>query len=403
LGSKSTDDQKDTGVFSISDAKRFGGCACCNGVPFQATTASGTSLSPPTNLEAGEDPRRAAGSNRLIIDCHGHYTTEPQELLDWRKRQIAAIGDHAQTPSVDSLKISDDQLRQSVESAQLRLQRERGTSVTIFSPRASGMSHHIGDAAVSAAWSRVSNDLIYRLTTLYPKNFVGVCQLPQSPGVEPKTCIAELTRCITELGFVGCNLNPDPSGGYWTAPPLTDRCWYPLYEKMVELDVPAMIHVSAAANPAFHTTGSHYINGDTSAFMQLLTSDLFKDFPTLRLIIPHGGGAVPYHWGRYRGIAQDQKRPPLSECVLQNIFFDTCVYHQPGIDLLTKVIPAENILFASEMVGAVKGIDPQTGFNYDDTRRYIDGAPNLNEEEKRAIFAGNAKRVYPRLPTSIFN
>ena len=60
----------------------------------------------------------------------------------------------------------------------------------------------------------------------------------------------------------------------------------------------------------FHTTGAHYINGDTTAFMQFLTSDLFKDFPTLKFVIPHGGGAVPYHWGRYRGLAQDMKRPP---------------------------------------------------------------------------------------------
>jgi 4-oxalmesaconate hydratase len=379
-------------------------CSCCSLGPFQAMASSGSPLSAATNLEASEGPRRAVPSGSgLIIDCHGHYTTEPQELLDWRKKQIAAIGDRSQMPSVDQLKISDDQLKQSVEGAQLKLQRERGTSATIFSPRASGMSHHIGDAAVSSAWSRVSNDLIYRLTKLYPKNFIGVCQLPQSPGVEPKTCIAELTRCVEEFGFVGCNLNPDPSGGYWKDPPLTDRWWYPLYEKMVELDVPGMVHVSAAANPVFHTTGSHYINGDTTAFMQFVMSDLFKDFPTLRMIIPHGGGAIPYHWGRYRGIAQDQKRPPLTESVLKNVYFDTCVYHQPGIDLLTKVIPAENILFASEMVGAVKGIDPTTGFNYDDTRRYVDGSANLTAEQKRAIFADNAKRVYPRIPASIFN
>jgi 4-oxalmesaconate hydratase len=393
-------------VFAFSGSIHPNNCSCCSSpLLFQAEMASGRtfSVSPPINIEATEGLRRGAASSGQIIDCHGHYTTEPQPLLDWRKRQIAAIGDRSQMPSIDELKISDDELRQSVEGAQLRLQRERGTSMTLFSPRASGMSHHIGDAAVSEAWSRVSNDLIYRLTKLYPKNFIGVCQLPQSPGVEPKNCIAELTRCVEELGFVGCNLNPDPSGGYWKDPPLTDRWWYPLYEKMVELDVPAMIHVSAAANPVFHTTGSHYINGDTTAFVQFLMSDLFKDFPTLKLIIPHGGGAIPYHWGRYRGIAQDQKRPPLSESVLKNVFFDTCVYHQPGIDLLTKVIPAENILFASEMLGAVKGIDPETGFNYDHTRRYIEDSTLLSADEKRAILAGNARRVYSRIPAEIFN
>ena len=165
---------------------------------------------------------------------------------------------------------------------------------------------------------------------------------------------------------------------------------------MVELDVPAMIHVSASCNPNFHTTCAHYLNADTTAFMQLLTSDLFKDFPTLKFVIPHGGGAVPYHWGRYRGIAQDLKRPPLQELLLNNVFFDTCVYHQPGIELLLKVIPADNILFASEMVGAIRGIDPQTGHYFDDTKRYIDAIDWVSADDKRKIFETNARRVYSR-------
>jgi 4-oxalmesaconate hydratase len=324
----------------------------------------------------------------MIVDCHGHYTTAPQSLWDWRKRQAAG-----ERPGL--LKISDDQIRDSLEGAQLKLQRERGTDVTFFSPRASTMEHHVGDASISLEWTRLSNDLIHRCCSLYPENFVPVCQLPQSPGVAPKESVGELLRCVKEMGFVGLNLNPDPSGGNWKDPPLTDRWWYPVYEMMVELDVPAMVHVSSSCNPNFHATGAHYINADTTAFMQFLTADLFKDFPALRFVIPHGGGAVPYHWGRYRGLAQDMKRPPLKELLLKNVYFDTCVYHQPGIDLMLKVIPAENILFASEMVGAVRGIDPETGQYYDDTKRYIQ-ASSISAADKQKIFEGNARRVYPR-------
>jgi 4-oxalmesaconate hydratase len=258
------------------------------------------------------------------------------------------------------------------------------------------MAHHIGDARVSGEWTRVCNDLIARAVDLYPDNFVGVCQLPQSPGANLASSITELERCVNDLGFVGCNLNPDPSGGHWTAPPLIDRFWYPFYEKMVELDVPAMVHVSSSCNACFHATGAHYINADTTAFMQFIQGDLFKDFPTLRMIIPHGGGGVPYHWGRYRGLAQDMKRPPLLDHVLGNVFFDTCVYHQPGIDLLVKVIPVENILFGSEMVGAVRGIDPETGDFFDDTKRYIDSS-TLSEADRQKVYCGNARRVFPRL------
>jgi 4-oxalmesaconate hydratase len=169
---------------------------------------------------------------------------------------------------------------------------------------------------------------------------------------------------------------------------------------MVELDVPAMVHVSASCTPVFHATGAHYINADTTAFMQLIQGDLFADFPDLRLVIPHGGGAVPYHWGRYRGLTDMLKKPSLDTHVMKNVFFDTCVYHQPGIDLLFDVIDVDNILFGSEMVGAVRGVDPQTGHYFDDTKRYVD-ALDITDAAKAQVFSGNARRVYPRLDASL--
>jgi 4-oxalmesaconate hydratase len=334
----------------------------------------------------------------MIIDCHGHYTTAPPELGQWRDQQIASLKNLSAAPAHADLQITDDQLRESIAANQLRLMDERGIDVTIFSPRASFMAHHVGDFETSAQWAAICNELCYRVSQLYPERFVPAAMLPQSPGVDPATCIPELTRCVEEFGAVALNLNPDPSGGHWTAPPLTDRSWYPIYEKMVEYDIPAMVHVSTSINPAFHTTGAHYLNADTTAFMQLVQGDLFTDFPTLRLVIPHGGGAVPYHWGRFRGLAMALKKPPLEEHVMRNVFFDTCVYHQPGIDLLLDVIPTHNILFGSEMIGAVRDIDPRTGHHFDDTRRYIENA-GLPAFELAAIQEHNARTVYPRLNT----
>ena len=135
-------------------------------------------------------------------------------------------------------------------------------------------------------------------------------------------------------------------------------------------------------------------------FMQLIEGDLFRDFPALRFIIPHGGGAVPYHWGRYRGLADMLKKPDLSGHLMNNVYFDTCVYHQPGINLLADVIANNNILFGSEMVGAVRGIDPTTGHYFDDTKRYVD-ALDISEAERHAIFEGNARRVFPRLDSQL--
>jgi len=330
----------------------------------------------------------------LVIDCHGHYTTAPQAHDAWRSAQIAAFNTGEKPPPYPD--IPDADIIETIERNQLKLIKERGADVTIFSPRASRMAHHVGDITVSKTWSEHCNTLIARVVDLFPQTFAGVCMLPQSPEADLTASIAELRRCVEDLGFIGCNLNPDPGGGHFKHPPLTDRYWYPLYEVMCELDVPAMIHVSGSCNPAMHATGSYYIAADTMAFMQLMEGDLFKDFPQLRLIIPHGGGAVPYHWGRYRGLADMLGQPDLSGHVMNNVFFDTCVYHQPGIDLLTTVIDTKNILFGSEMVGAVRGIDPETGQYFDDTKRYVDALP-LTPDERHAIFEGNARRVYPRL------
>ena len=89
----------------------------------------------------------------MIIDIHGHYTTAPKSLEAWRNQQIAGLADPRSTPSVDSLVITDDELRESIETNQLAKMRERGIDLTVFSPRASFMAHHIGGFETSAAWA----------------------------------------------------------------------------------------------------------------------------------------------------------------------------------------------------------------------------------------------------------
>ncbi|NMH96923.1 amidohydrolase family protein [Pseudonocardia acidicola] len=331
----------------------------------------------------------------MIVDCHGHFTTPPASHTDFRKAQLARLADPDLAEPV-LVPAGDDEIQEAVETNQLRLLRERGGDLMLFSPQASAMEHHIPDPAPARTWARTCNDLVARVVGLFPEHFAGVAQLPQTPGGGVADAVAELRRCVDELGFVGANLNPDPSGGHWTAPPLTDEHWFPLYEALVDLDIPAMIHVSASCTPAAHTLGAHYLNADTTVFMQLLQGDLFGRFPTLRFVIPHGGGAVPYHWGRFRGLADRLGRPPLDEHLMGNVFFDTCVYHEPGVRLLLDVIGPDNVLFASEMIGAVRGVDPMTGHYFDDTKRYVD-ACLTDPDARRAVFEGNALRVYPRL------
>jgi len=328
----------------------------------------------------------------MLIDAHGHYTTVPPGLRVFRALQISQMGKPVKKP----VAITDDEIRASLDTGQLKLMDERGIDLMLFSPMASAMGHHFGGPVISRHWTEVNNDLIHRVCRLYPARFVGVCALPQSPGVSPRECAEELRRSVTELGVVGCNLNPDPSGGYWTDPPLGDEWWYPLYETLQALDVPAMIHASATCNPAFHTVGSHYLNVDSTAFLQLLESRVFQDFPRLRFVLAHGGGNVPFQAARYRALSIIHDWEPFDDFV-RRFYWDTTVYTQEAMELLIKVAGVDRIIYASEMLGGVNATDPETGRSFDENKRLVDAIPWLSDADRKKIFEENVQRAYPRL------
>jgi 4-oxalmesaconate hydratase len=327
-----------------------------------------------------------------IIDSHTHWVTPPPELGAYRHRQIMSYG----RPTKGDVGISDDQIVESLVTSIERMD-QRDTSINLFSPMAVGMGHQFGTEIHSRYWTEHNNDLISRICKMYPDRFIPVCSLPQSPGVNPANCIEELERCVNELGFIGCNINPDPAAGGAFTPSVSSEWWYPLYEKMIELNVPGMMHGSATVNPAHHPNGTHYINTDIAAAVELLYGDVFDVFPKLKLIIPHGGGVIPYQWGRYRALSISGGKKPLEEAFGDNLFFDSAVYDQEGMELLIKRVGVKNVLFASELMGTANPIDPNTNARFDDTKVYVDNIDWLTDADKDALYEGNVRRVYPRI------
>ena len=229
----------------------------------------------------------------MVIDCHGHYTTAPKELQAFRDAQIAALKDPRAPRRRRSLDITDDQIRESVAAAAEVPARSRHRRHDLLAARVGDGASHRRRRRPACDWTRaLQRSDSPRLRRCSRRTSSACASCRRRRGDPLANCIAELERCVNELGFIGCNLNPDPSGGHWTAPPLTDRYWYPFYEKMVELDVPAMVHVSASCNPNFHATGAHYINADTTAFMQFLTGRPVQGLP---------GAAVDHPARRRRG------------------------------------------------------------------------------------------------------
>jgi 4-oxalmesaconate hydratase len=238
--------------------------------------------------------------------------------------------------------------------------------------------------------------MLARVHDLHPDRFIPMAQLPQTPGIGPQNCLEELERCVEDLGFVGCLVNPDVSGGRAPfTPSFTEEWWYPLWEKLVELDVPALIHASSTGNPVLHLEASQYINVDTFSVVEFCRSRVFEDFPSLKIIIPHGGGAVPFHWARYRALHQREGLAPFEERI-KNLWFDTTLYDAAAMEFLIRRLGPERLLFGSEAFGTGRAVDPETGHNFDHTVAYVQDIEWLSSEDKQKIFEGNAKKLFTR-------
>lgn len=328
----------------------------------------------------------------MIVDVHAHYTQSPPQLEAFRGWQISVQNQ----PTKKRIAISDDQIEASLQS-NIKQMRARGIDRVMFSPRAAGMGHSFGTELTSRYWAEVNNDLIARVCRMFPEQFSPVAQLPQSPGVSPKNCLEELDRCVNDLGFVGCNINPDVSGGVQPfTPSLGSEWWYPLWEKMVELDIPGMIHVSSTLNPAMHINGTHYVAWDIAAVVELCNSEVFDDFPGLKLIVPHGGGSIPFQFSRHRALHVLAGQRPFEDMV-RNIFFDLAVYDKDAMEMIIRKIGSDRILYASEMFGTAEAVDPKTGRGFDDTVPMLKGIAWLGDLEREKIFSGNAKKLFSRV------
>jgi 4-oxalmesaconate hydratase len=316
-------------------------------------------------------------------------------LQAYRGRQIIDLA----KPVRAKLQISDEGLAQSMQG-QFKRMADSGIDRLMFSPQASAMGHHFGSELVSRYWTEASNDLIARIARLWPDKISPVCQLPQSPGVSPKHWVEELERCVKEQGFVACNINPDLAGGREPlTPSLADEWWYPLWDKMVELGIPGTIHASASLNPAMHLTNSYYIAQHNAAAVELLRSRVFKDFPKLKIIIPHGGGAVPFQWNRHRGMHVKEGYEPFEEAA-RKVYWDMAIYDREGMELLIRRVGVDNVLFATEMFGAVNAIDPKTGRNFEDVVPIFQSVEGLSAEDRWKITEGNARKLYSRVKWS---
>jgi OH-DDVA meta-cleavage compound hydrolase len=329
----------------------------------------------------------------MIIDCHGHVSP-PAELWVYKAHILSHRGEHGRRMEP----VSDEEIlhyanrKEMGPCGHIDMLDRAGTNLQMLSPRPFQMMHSAKPGRLVHWFTEETNNIIARTVKLLPDRFAGVCGLPQVAGEPIENALPELERCVRKLGFRGCLLNPDPyENSGIEAPPLGDRYWYPLYEKLCELDVPAHIHATGSHSERSPYT-LHFINEETIAVYGLINSSVFKDFPNLKIICSHGGGAIPYQIGRFQSGGNRKGINFLDG--MRNLYYDTVLYSEEALRLLIKTVGADRCLFGAECPGVGSTLNPQTGRTFDEIKPFIENFDWLTTADKTSIFEGNATRLF---------
>ena len=334
----------------------------------------------------------------MIIDCHAHVVA-PASFYAYRSQLIASAGHFNLRVPTD-----EDALAESAKS-NVEIMDEVGTDVQLLSPRPYQQMHSAKPEKMVHRWIEANNDLIWRTCQMHPTRFFGVAGLPLCAGAPVESCFEELDRAVNDLGFVGVSLNPDPWEGKGYTPLMGDEFWYPLYERVVELDVPILVH-SAGCEDGRESYSDHFLSEEAIATLSLAQSDTFSAFPELKVIMPHGAGSVPYQIGRWEAerrvpaLGGSSDATPLVED-LRRLWFDTVLHRRDSLELLLKVVGADRCVFGTERPGSGSAIDPRTGRPFDDIKGLLDEIAFVSDTERDGIYEENPRTVFSRLDRAL--
>jgi predicted TIM-barrel fold metal-dependent hydrolase len=329
----------------------------------------------------------------MIIDAHAHFNAPP-ELYAYHSSLLSARGSHGRgNPDVSDARLKEwgGRTIASMDSV--------GTDVQLISPRPFALSHSASPSRVVHWWVEAVNEAIARQVAEFPSRLGGVCGIPQALEDSPSDWALALDKSVRQYKFAGCLINPDPAEGTGNVPTLGDPYWYPLYEKLCELELPALIH-SGGCGSGRESYSEHFISEESIAILRLLNSEVFERFPALKIIISHGGGSVPYQVGRWRAA---RLHPRLREGhvltesfdeSLKRLWFDTVLHNPDSLELLLKTVGPERCVFGTEKPGSASVPDPLTGRDLDDLKPVIESFSFLSEADRQAVFEGNVRGLF---------
>ena len=359
-----------------------------------------------------------------VFDVHGHISTPPH----FRAAAMNLVA--LRTAGTDRAPMPEAAVKAALDR-HLRILDERNVDVQLISPRPVAMLHWERTYLVES-WTETTNRVIADQCKMYPKRFVGVGQLPQSPEMNIAGCVKTLTRCINEFKFVGAILNPDP-GGDRRAPGMDDEAWFPLYAKAEELQATLVVHPSISRDPRLdripHSYQYNNVTEETLATLLLENSDVFQRFPKLKIIICHCGGCLRRLMepgdvidatkesrgadniiglsGEEGGGQATTKGAavavpePTGPDLSQNLFFDTCSYDPWYLGAAIRQRGPKRMAFGTEAPGSGSAtLNPLTGKPADDILATINSFDFLTEAQKLDMVHYNPLRIFPLLGKS---
>jgi predicted TIM-barrel fold metal-dependent hydrolase len=330
----------------------------------------------------------------MILDIHAHLCAAP-ELYQWKSVLMSARGAHGFAPK----RFPDEWVRDHPDTKRnLRIMDAVGTDVQFLSPRPFQLMHAEKPVKIIEAWAIANHNYIAQQVAAFPARFQGVCAFPQAAGEPISWGFGELERCVEQLGFIGTLIDTDPGEGDNSTPTLSDEYWYPLWEKMVELDIPGLIH-SSGCKQGRETYSQHFISEESLAVLSLINSNVLNDFPKLKIIVAHGGGSIPYQIGRWQADYVMKSGGTVEEFNrrLKLLYFDTCLHARKSLEMLIGIAGSTNVLFGTENPGSGSAANPETGKSSDDIKPVLDSIEFLSAGDRRNIFEMNARRLFPRL------
>ncbi|OLE41758.1 MAG: hypothetical protein AUG14_14205 [Candidatus Rokubacteria bacterium 13_1_20CM_2_68_19] len=325
----------------------------------------------------------------MIIDVHLHFLSPhaidaaratPDRLgvraLDGERPRLAVGAEPPTRPLLESLYTLPHHM------AFLEAQ---GIDAAVFGPLMDVAGYSLPPDQ-GAAWSRAQNEGLAASLAAAGGHHVGLATVPlQSPA----HAVEELSFAVRSLGLRGAMIDPNAMGR-----PLGDSAFDPFWKAAADLAAPIVLHPFLLE--AVERFGRHYLHNlvgypfeTTLAAGSLILGGTLDRFPSLDVVLVHGGGFLPYHVGRFdRGhTTRPEARSDgasLPSSYLRRFHYDTLVQFTPALAYLVGVAGADRVLLGSDHPFWLGDPEPL---------RIVREA-GLSKTAEAAILGGNAARLF---------